>query len=1077
MASLRVGIQIELNDSFWVQVEQAVYHAAEQIDTPLELIPIEVSDPLTTHLLNEQGGLVEELLAHNLNALICKDMLPFQLNAIVNRHLPVIYLAETDFQHPRFASPRGLFETSRLVGHFLADKLAGTGQILCAGGLVESNADDGSSRLAGFGAALDAYPALTWVHIPTAWSYAKAREKLVETLRQWTQPIQAIFGLSDTIALAARDVATELNLLTEKTYIAGINGDPLALAAIAEGQMTLTVETPALEFGRKAVQLACRAANGEPIPAHFSYEPHLITADNVSAVALQKLIAIADIPSRMVGVNRRQEQNRVIQLETSVEIARHVGALMDRQTLLAEVSNLIRLNYGYDDVRVFFWSEADQCLVQVLPEVSDAAASKLALEGDAGLLEVVSTQKAVFIPDAHTSLRFRPNPQWPQTRSRAVLPIQFGERLIGILDLHSHRPTPHQRHELIGLQSLASQLGIVMKNAELYAEALDAKARAERADQLKTRLLANVSHELRTPLNVIIGYAQTALATPNPYHLDLPPTFARDLGYIAQSGQHLLHLINDLLSLSQAEIGALELFKEVIPTKAFLEDAFETLAAIADTPAVIWRLNLPERLPMIEADPVRLRQILLNLLHNASKFTTEGQIELGAEIMPPYLHLWVEDSGIGIPSDMQERIFEPFVKIEQDRQRPVGVGLGLTIVRRLVALHGGSVTLESQPGRGSAFHVYLPLPDVAGSALPLPEGDAQPVLLLISNTDLPVPAIAALSAQQKLAIQRLGLADDLNLILRKVRPAALAWDLAAADPDEWRLFERMRAHPQLCQLPLILYGQDETTLAGMTNVLMKPINEKTLINTIRALRPPEQARSILIVDDDPQVRTLYQELAAQALPGCAVQAVASGAAALALLESETPTLIILDLMMPEIDGFTVLDALRANERTRRVPVIVMSGRLLTAEDVRRLDYGQVVFQSKGVLSEQETETAFRAALDGVTSLPQSSSTLVKQALAYIHQNYREPALSREQIAAAVATSKQHLDRVFGKEEGLSVIECLNRFRIERAKEQLATTTQDITTIALQVGFNDSAYFSRVFRKIVGQSPSEYRRQL
>src|SRR5262249_10980957 len=150
-----------------------------------------------------------------------------------------------------------------------------------------------------------------------------------------------------------------------------------------------------------------------------------------------------------------------------------------------------------------------------------------------------------------------------------------------------------------------------------------------------TRLLANVSHELRTPLNVIIGYAQTALTTPSHYQCELPTTLQRDLGYIAQSGEHLLHLINDLLSLSQAEIGALDIYKETITTKPYLEDIFNTLASMNDKPRVTWHLRLPDQLPMIEADTVRVRQILLNLLHNARKFTDEGQIELGADVTLP----------------------------------------------------------------------------------------------------------------------------------------------------------------------------------------------------------------------------------------------------------------------------------------------------------------------------------------------------------------------------------------------------------------------------------------------------------
>ncbi len=183
----------------------------------------------------------------------------------------------------------------------------------------------------------------------------------------------------------------------------------------------------------------------------------------------------------------------------------------------------------------------------------------------------------------------------------------------------------------MGLQSLADQLGVAMQNARLYGEAVQARTSAEKADRLKTRLLANVSHELRTPLNVILGYIQAALELPNPYKVNIPPELLKDLQHIGRNADHLLHVINDLLDLSRAEIDELDLQPEIIEPHAFLADVFDGIAESVDVPdAVTWHLQLPDRLPSIQADPVRLRQILLNLLSNAAKFTKQGQIILGA---------------------------------------------------------------------------------------------------------------------------------------------------------------------------------------------------------------------------------------------------------------------------------------------------------------------------------------------------------------------------------------------------------------------------------------------------------------
>jgi signal transduction histidine kinase/AraC-like DNA-binding protein/DNA-binding LacI/PurR family transcriptional regulator len=1075
MTLLRIGVQIEPNDSFWIQVEESIYRSVEQLSS-IELVPIEINDPLTASFLNEQSGLVEELLAHGLATLICKDILPTQLPTILNHSLPIVYLAETNFQHPLFTSPSGLYEAARLGCHYLAGKLQRQGHILCVGGLVEQNADNGQSRLDGFEETLRQYPGITFDHIPTAWSYSGAKQQILDALEGASLAIDAIFGLSDTVALAACDALEELGILNREILVAGINGDPLALAAISKGKMTSTIETPASELGRQAIELAIGFARNNSIPAHFSYEPQLITIENVHTIALQKLIAIADIPSKMVGVNRRQERNRLKQLETSVDISRHVGPLLNRTTALAETAKLIRINYDYEDVQIFLWSELEQGFTLAYPENNIHDELFLTVDSDGILGEVIRTNTPIFVPNVYTSGRFPPDPQWPESQSRAVLPIQLGSRLVGLLDLHSHHVTSHQRHELIGLQLVANQLSIVLENADLYAEAVESRARAEQADQLKTRLLANVSHELRTPLNVITGYAHMALATPNPYDLELPPSFQRDLRYIHQSGQHLLYLINDLLSLSQAEIGALDLFKEILLPKSFLEDVFNTFVTTTEKHAVRWQLNLSDDLPMIEADQMRIRQILLNLLHNASKFTDQGQIELGADVMPPYLHLWVRDTGHGIPADMRERIFEPFVKVEHSQKHHTGAGLGLSIARRLVVLHGGFITLESRPQQGSTFHIYLPLPDASGQSIALPPEATDPVLLVISNTNQPTPAIAALCQQRGLTPYLLSLNTDLNAVLREARPVGLAWDVGTVGSEEWVVFERLRTYPQLAQLPLIIYAQESEGAPAITNVLMKPSSDRDLIDILMAFCSVEKLRSVLIVDDEPDARQLYGALVAQALPGRSIYTAENGAEALSLMEEEIPGLVILDLMMPEVNGFTVLHQMRTNPKTRHVPVVIMSGRLLTSEDVRHLDYGQVVFHSKHLLTEEETTEALRQVLSDTANLSQPTSLLVKKAVSYLHQHYQEESLSRSDTAQMVGISLQHLDRIFRQEVGLSVNDYLNRLRILRAQEYLTNTNDNITFIAMQVGFSDPAYFSRVFRKQVGQSPKDFRKQ-
>jgi len=1072
---LRFGVQFDLTDPFWVQVHEAVLQAANRCGALIVPLDVSSSDAYTISP-EEQVGLVEEFTAQAIDAFICQGLPDTLAERILRLNLPIIALTESDFSHPLFVSPRGLYEAAYQAGTFLAEKLGGRGRVLMVGGGVHGRGEDGQSRVAGMRDCLRAYPEISLRYLPSLWMYEQAEQQIRATAWSANERFEALFGLSDSIALAARHAGLELGLLDSQSLVIGINGDPLALAAILEGNMTATVQTSATDLAEQAVSLAERAVRRETLPKHFSFKSQFVTAENVSEIAAQKLIAIASFPTRLIGDNRRQAQQRLAQLETSLKINRHVGVLLDRHQLLNEITRLIQVSYGYDQVQIFSWNEASQGLV-LENQAQPSAEPQASLDAGGVLAETLRRRQPIFIPDTLNSQRFQPDPAWPHTRSRVILPIQLGERLLGLLDLHSRMPRQHARQELIGLQSLADQLGMAMRNAELYSEAVQARATAERANQLKTRLLANVSHELRTPLNVILGYAATALASPNPYQANLPASLLRDVQHIYASGEHLLRLINDLLDLSRAEIDALELFPETIDVQPFLADVFHSLADSLPTASEVkWRLQVPERLPMIQADPLRLRQILLNLLSNAHKFTTAGEIVLGAEVAPPHLVLWIKDTGPGIPLEQQEQIFEPFATSLQTRRRNEGVGLGLTITRRLVLLHGGSLTLESQPGLGSTFRVYMPLPNLGDKPVKIPE-NAQPVLVAVSGSHTPPAAISQLCQQYGWAVQAVQSEAQLNQLLSTLRPAALAWDLAHATLDDWALIQKLKSVPQLAQLPFILYGSGATPDlgVGVTNFLVKPLGQQTLLETINALRPAAHSGLILIVDDDAQARALYAQIVSRALPNFTVQTVESGAQALKLLENITPTLVILDLIMPEVDGFAVLEAMRARLATRRVPVLVMSGRTLAFEDVRRLNQMYVTFHSKNILSETETEAALQHALSETEALPPQTSAVVKHAIAYIHQNYSRP-ISRQALASTVGVSKDYLSHIFQQELGLSPWEFLTRYRIQHAKLLLQTSHASITHIAAQVGFEDLSYFNRVFRKQVGCSPTAYRQQ-
>ena len=656
--------------------------------------------------------------------------------------------------------------------------------------------------------------------------------------------------------------------------------------------------------------------------------------------------------------------------------------------------------------------------------------------------------------------------------SLVVEPLYFQDKSLGYV-IFEIGPHDGNIYEL-----LRNNLSSALQGAMLFQEIQQARLDAEKADRIKTRLLANVSHEMRTPLNIIMGYTQDALQKPDKYGNEIPSSLLSDLHQIQSNAEHQLRVINDLLDLSRAEIDELDLTLELLDPHQLLVNAFHDLADQSTSPNIQWKINIPERLPQVRADGLRLRQIFLNLLSNAKKYTQSGEITLGAEVAPPHLHFWVTDTGLGINREQQERIFEPFVTLEDNRRIAGGIGLGLSITRHLVALHGGTMKLDSQPNHGSTFHIYLPLPAL-DQTKPARHSDLSSVLLLISSGVEPVKEILEICRKQNLEIFQLRTSEDLETALSNTKPVAIAWDLSNAQPNDWTLVRRLRHYPGLSQAPFILYGQlaDPSTRlgqVGMTGFVVKSSNTKTLLDAVNTMSPNQNKGPILIVDDDPQVRESHKKLVEEGLPNYPIRLAENGEVALAAMAKEVPSLVLLDLVMPNLGGADVLDQMRADASLRHVPVIVLSNKVLGLDDVKRIEsHTRVTLQSKGIWSEEETVTAMNRTIFGADSLPAHTSALVKQAIVYLHQNYTHP-ISRWEIAEAVGVSEDYLSRVFNRELNISPWDYLNRYRVLQSKLLLLNTTESVGAIARQVGFKDQAYFSRVFHKVTGMSPQGFR---
>lgn len=636
--------------------------------------------------------------------------------------------------------------------------------------------------------------------------------------------------------------------------------------------------------------------------------------------------------------------------------------------------------------------------------------------------------------------------------------------------------------------AIAQELAAAVNTAQLYREAMEGRRLAEEANQMKSRFLSTVSHELRTPLNLIVGLSELLLQPDLRGEQAAMASLQRDIERIHASAKHLGALIGDVLDLASSDAGQLRLTREYVDLGQALRLVAETGAQMAADKGLAWHADLPESGPWVWGDRLRLRQVALNLISNAVKFTERGQVSLTLQTGPDSVTVTVSDTGIGIPSAEQQTIFDEFRRSERSITRGYrGLGLGLAICKRLVALHDGTMGVYSSgvEGAGSAFYFTLPTVSAppAKEARPAVPSVAGTSVLLLTTADASSERLRQHLARRGMQVAVAPLTDTQGWLaqLLAAPPSAVVLDasgeLGAA--HGWEALKAIKGSAALRDLPVLFYAAAQESGAVLElDYLTKPIELAELTQALDqrwlATGADAPVRAILVVDDDPETLDMHARIVQAQSSSNRVLKARNGREALEVLERTPVDLLLLDLMMPEMDGFAVLEAMRQREATRHIPVIVVTGQVLTEAEMARLNQGVATVLSKGLFTLEETLAHLEAALERQHRLSSEAQRLVRKAMAFVQQHFHEP-ISRQDLARHVGMSEDYLTYCFRQELGMTPIAFLNRYRITQAKRLLKETDRTITEIALDVGFSDSGYFSRVFRREVGLSPEAFRR--
>ena len=569
-------------------------------------------------------------------------------------------------------------------------------------------------------------------------------------------------------------------------------------------------------------------------------------------------------------------------------------------------------------------------------------------------------------------------------KSGTYVPLVARDRVLGLLVIaQPEGPIPE---ELDFAEIIGANLSVALENAWLYQDAVETAEQLQEMDRLKSQFLANMSHELRTPLNSIIGFSRVILKGIDGPLTDMQRT---DLEAVYNSGQHLLGLINDILDISKIQAGKMDISIEETDVRDIIKGVMSTAIALVKDHPIDLQQSVPEDIPTIRADSCRIRQVLLNIVGNAAKFTDEGFIRVEARSTANEVVISVIDSGIGIPNDRLDSIFEEFTQVDDSSTRAAGgTGLGLAISRQFIEMHGGRIWVESELNVGTTFYVALP---IAGPPKPGAEEKGeeaveelvsepatdQPVVLCVDDDEGVITLFHRYLSKQGYHVVGLTESEAVAEKARELEPFAITLDVMMPNKDGWQVMQELKSDPKTRHIPVIICSiisdKEQGISLGASEYLVKPIIEDDLVSALERLHLEHQElERVMVVDDNLSDRKLLRRMIESQGKYEVIEAT-GGQEAITLIKMVKPDLIILDLMMPDVDGFAVLESVKADKVTRAIPIVVVTAKDLSAEEREMLNKRVEALLQKGLFEQQELLADVASALERLEATINSQS--------------------------------------------------------------------------------------------------------